>query len=270
MLGFCDMLRRGEFPTVDGTWTLTHNTHPTAQDSVWLRAIEHLTQTSSTAISISEDDPMQFTECEAVRRIIEPRPLTMAFGYHETGGEPHTQLNSSEIDLYNSKCGGAQVAILTRAYWPSSPWRTGVQAVLSNPNLGGVAMEYSPDDYGERTEQEFVKEMLAAEKKAIFLWPITPNNVSVATNVFDAISSFAQSCTNHTPPTAPCGPPGCACGMNMASDDVWVVIARYGLPHGPACGADSECVFAPTNSMVAAVQEALRLREVLRSSIHFT
>lgn len=250
---------------VDGTWTLTHNTRPSSSDSVWLRAIEHLAQSSAAAISVSEDDPMQFTECAIVRRITKPRPLTMAFGYHETGGEPHTQLNSSEIDLYHSKCGAAQVAILTRAYWPSSPWRTGVQAVLANPHLGGVAMEYSPNGYGLRTEQTFVKDMLAAGKKAIFLWPIAPNHVSVETNVFDAISSFAQSCSNHTPPTAPCGPPGCACGMDMASDDVWIVIARYGMPHGMACGSNSECIFGRSNSMVAATNEALRLRDALRS-----
>ncbi len=254
---------------MDGTWTLTHNTHPPPPAAVWMRAIEHLTQSSSTAISVSEDDPMEFTECTAVRRITHPRTLTMAFGYHETGGQPYTQLNSSEIDLYNSKCGGAQVAILTRAYWPSSPWSTRVQAVLTNPHLGGVAMEYNPNDYGKRSEQIFVKEILAAGKKAIFLWPLTPNNVSVETNVFDAISSFAQSCSNHTPPTAPCGPGyGCACGMDMASDNVWIVIARYGLPHGAACGGadNSECVFGRSNSMVAATNQALRLRNLLRSS----
>ena len=55
----------------------------------------------------------------------------------------------------------------------------------------------------------------AAGKKAIFLWPVAPNNVSVETNVFDAISSFAQSCSNHTPPTArtPVNKYGhCCCG----------------------------------------------------------
>ena len=138
---------------------------------------------------------MQYTECAAVARITGSAP-SLAFGYHETGGSPHTQLNATEIGLYHAKC-GADVAILTRAYWPSSPWRTGVEAVLSSPHLGGVAMEYQPQDYGLRTEQTFVKEVLAAKKKAIFLWPLQASNRSHETDIFDAISSFAQSCRSN-------------------------------------------------------------------------
>ena len=189
------------FPRVDGVWALTHNTHPAASDATWKAAIDHL----GSALTVSEDDPMQFSECGAVARILGSKPPTLAFGYHETGGTPATQLNATEIDLYHAKC-GTDVAILTRAYWPSSPWSSRVEAVLSHPHLGGVAMEYSPSDYGSRTEQTFVKEVLAAGRKAIFLWPVSPNNRSLETNVFDAVSSFAQACGNHSPPISPCGP----------------------------------------------------------------
>jgi hypothetical protein len=257
-----------DFPRADGTWALTHNTHPSVSDATWKAAIDHF---GSGALTVSEDDPMEFSECGAVRRILGNSPPTLAFGYHETGGKPATQLNATEIDMYHAKC-GTDVAILTRAYWPSSPWCSRVEAVLGHPHLGGVAMEYSPSGYGLRTEQTFVKEVLAAGHKAIFLWPVSLNNRSLETNIFDAVSSFTQACGNHTPPTSPCGPAkdptghGCACGMNMASDDVWIVIARYGLPHGAACGPDSACVFGATNSMAAAVTEALRLQAVQGTS----
>jgi hypothetical protein len=253
-----------DFPRADGAWVLTHNTHPATSDATWKAAVDHL----GSNLTVSEDDPMQIFECGAAARIL-GQPPTLAFGYHETGGKPWTQLNATEIDMYHAKC-GTDVAILTRAYWPSSPWSSRVEAVLSHPHLGGVAMEYSPNDYGLRTEQTFVKEVLAAGRKAIFLWPVSPNNRSLETNVFDAVSSFAQACGNHTAPTSPCGPVkdptghGCACGMDMASDDVWIVIARYGLPQGVACGADSACVFGATNSMAAAVTEALRLQAAMR------
>ena len=37
---------------------------------------------------------------------------------------------------------------------------------------------------------------------------------------------------------------------DMSSADVWVVIARYDLPHDEAkCGANSACIFGPTNSI---------------------
>jgi hypothetical protein len=250
-----------DFPRADGAWVLTHNTHPPASVAAWRAATDHLT---TGGLTVSEDDPMQFTECTAVAKVLGEPPL-LAFGYHETGGQPATQLNATEIDLYHAKC-RADVAILTRAYWPSSPWRTRVETVLRHPHLGGVVMEYSPDSYGLRSEQAFVEEVLSAGRRAIFLWPLALNNRSLEVNVFDALSSFAQQCGNHTPPTSPCGPRkdptghGCACGMDMGSDDVWVVIARYGLPHGAACGTDSACVFGSSNSMAAAVKQALRLQ----------
>eukprot|EP01052_Picozoa_sp_SAG31_P010001 SAG31_NODE_536_length_14340_cov_9.449196_2_plen_315_part_00 len=257
-----------EFPRADGAWVLTHNTHPSATATVWRAAIDHLTR-GTPALTVSEDDPMQFQECTVVARVLGEPPL-LAFGYHETGGQPATQLNGTEIDRYYSMC-HTSVAILTRAYWPSSPWRTRVEAVLRHPHLGGVAMEYSPNDYGLRSEQTFVQELLAAGHKAIFLWPLALNNRSLERNIFDAITSFAQACGNHTAPTSPCGPKkdptghGCACGMEMRSDNVWVVIARYGLPHGTKCGTDSACIFGPTNSMAAAVKQALQLQAFLDS-----
>ena len=221
-------------PPVNGTWAITVNTAPEPADSVWRAAFNHLGR----AQTISEDNPMSFSECSAVARIL-GAPPTMAFGYHETGGQPFTQLNASEIAEYQQKC-RTQVCILTRAYWPNSPWRTRVEAVLNQTALGGVAMEYGPGDYGKRFEEDYVNAMLAAKKKAIFLWPLQPAaNQTCEGNVGDAIRSFVAG------------------GADMASDDVWIVIARYGLPHGAAC---KDCVFGAKNSLVAAVRAAQRLQ----------
>ena len=70
------------------------------------------------------NEEVQFSECAAVTRIL-GSPPTLAFGYHETGGNPYTQLNASEISEYHQRC-HSQVSILTRAYWPGSLWRTRV------------------------------------------------------------------------------------------------------------------------------------------------
>ncbi len=225
-------------PTVNGTWAIVANTIPQPADTVWRAAFKHLGE----AQTVSEDNPMSFTQCKAVSRIL-GAPPSMAFGYHETGGEPYTQLNHTEISQYHEQC-KTQVCLLTRAFWPSSPWRTRVEAVLSHPNLGGVAMEYGPGENGKRTEEDFVREMLAAKKKAIFLWPLQPSgNQTCEGNVGDAIRSFV------------------ARGMDMANDDVWIVIARYSLPK--PC---TDCVYGETNSLLAAVREALRLQTFIKSA----
>ena len=81
---------------------------------------------------------MQFSQCAAVRQYT--GTLTAAFGYHETGGTPATQLTAQQITLYSNNCQGAGVVILTRAYWPNSDWRKNTDKVLSHPKLYGVAM----------------------------------------------------------------------------------------------------------------------------------
>lgn len=105
-------------------------------------------------------------------------------------------------------------------------------------------MEYGPGDYGKRSEADFVAEMLAAKRKAIFLWPLQPDaNHTCEGNVGAAILSFITA------------------GIDMSSDDVWIVIARYSLPHGAAC---KDCVFGPKNSLAAAVREAQRFQAHFR------
>jgi hypothetical protein len=140
--------------------------------------------------------------------------------YHETGGTPATQLNSSEIDAASAACGGAGVFILTRAYWPGSPWRTRVEAVLGNPRMAGCAMEFNPSDFGKRNEDDFVKALLAAGKTPIFLLPFLPNSANkdpsetIMTNFLDWLA---------------------ARGVDLGDDRIVFSLANYdapGLPYG--------------------------------------
>ena len=129
---------------------------------------------------------MGFAECTAVRAYA--GTLTAAFGYHETGGTPATQLNAQAIDLYSSKCGGSGVIILTRAYWPNTEWRSKTDAVLHHPKLYGVAMEFNPHDFGKRNEVDFIHNVLAAGKTAFFLLPF----INVAGNPTETIPEMLK------------------------------------------------------------------------------
>ena len=61
--------------------------------------------------------------------------------------------------------------ILTRAYWPNTDWRRNTDKVLGHPKLYGVAMEFNPDDFGKRSEVDFIHSVLGAGKTAFFLLP---------------------------------------------------------------------------------------------------
>ena len=81
-------------------------------------------------------------------------------GYHETGGKTGgTLLTDAEINAQAAAC-GSPVIVLTRAFChtdadlhcvgdpsvpaPTSPWVIETQRALANPNVFGVAMEYTP------------------------------------------------------------------------------------------------------------------------------
>lgn len=152
------------FGRVDFTWAITVNS-PGVSAQLWKQAFA----ATNNQVTFSEDNPMQFKECAAVRQYT--GTLTAAFGYHETGGTPATQLTAAQIQQYSDHCGGAGVIILTRAYWPDSDWRRNTDRVLTHPKLYGVAMEFNPHDFGKRNEVDFIHNVLAAGKSAFFLLP---------------------------------------------------------------------------------------------------
>lgn len=75
---------------VDFSWAITGNSG-SVPDSVWREAFSATNRDTV----FSEDNPGSYNECSAVRNY--SGTLTAAFGYHETGGEPRTQLNYNEI-----------------------------------------------------------------------------------------------------------------------------------------------------------------------------
>jgi hypothetical protein len=208
-----ELSRVGELGHVDFTWAILDNS-PGVTDAQWKTAFNALNPVQI----YSEDNPSdQYVDCRRVRQI--DGTLTAAFGYHETGGQPQTMLSWSEIDQYYANC-GAGVIILTRAFWPGSQWRTGVESVLNHPKLYGVAMEFNPDDIGKRSEADFVKEVTAAGKTAFFLWPYRyVSNETTETVMDTAIRTLISA------------------GTPMHSDQVSVVIARYDLPHVQVYGS---------------------------------
>jgi hypothetical protein len=228
---------------LDGAWEISVNSANTT-DAEWKTA---LSTVAPQRFVVTEDNPMGFSECQRYARIA-GSPPSLAFGYHETGGQPHTQLNSSEIDLYHEKC-RAQVVILTRAYWPGSDWKTGVTKVLNNSNLAGVAMEFNPGDFGKRNEDDFVRDMLAAEKMPFFLFSPGADGHSQEDDVKDAITSYIKA------------------GIPMHNDNVHVVIARYGSATPQPCPSTNPgCVYGATNSVAAALREALKLKAQVKQA----
>ena len=85
---------------------------------------------------------------------------TAAMGYHETGELPGgTLLTDAEIDAQAVAC-GCPVIVLTRAFCatdsnlhcvgkptapaPADPWVANTTRALANPNVFGVAIEWTP------------------------------------------------------------------------------------------------------------------------------
>eukprot|EP00658_Telonema_sp_P-2_P062308 TRINITY_DN50974_c0_g1_i3.p1 TRINITY_DN50974_c0_g1~~TRINITY_DN50974_c0_g1_i3.p1 ORF type:complete len:199 (+),score=42.61 TRINITY_DN50974_c0_g1_i3:182-778(+) len=191
---------------------------------------------------------MGIVECQRYARIA-GHPPSLAFNYHETGGAPHTMLNTSEIREVHAAC-GAEVVILTRAYWPGSEWRSGVLAVLNDTGLGGVAMEFNPGDFGKRNEKDFVADVLAAGKKPFFLLSPGADGHTQEQDVSDALESYI------------------ATGVDMASEDTYVVIARYGSATPQPCPASNPgCVYGAHNSVAAALRVALQIRDRVAAEV---
>ena len=228
---------------LDGAWEISVNS-PNTSDAEWRAALHAV---APNGFVVTEDNPMQSLECSRYSRIFGHAP-SIAFNYHETRGRPFTQLNNSEIDRIHEEC-GTQVVILTRAFWPNSRWRTGVTDVLNNTRLGGVAMEFSPGDYGKRNEKDFVVDILAAKKRPFFLFSPGADGRSQEDNVANALSYFN------------------ATGVPLHSDDVYVVIARYGSATPQPCPVSNPgCVYGDRNSVAAALRVALAFRDKIATS----
>lgn len=221
----------------DGTWTISVNS-PGVSDDLWRSALANIG-----SHAFSEDNPGSTSECMKVRNLHGgTEPLLATFQYHETGGQPHTMLSAPEIEAASTKCGNAGVIILTRAYWPSSEWKTNVEKVLSHPLLYGVAMEFNPGDYGKRNEGDFAKAVLAAGKSPFFLLPFKGDAglPAAETRIKNAIINFASQ------------------GVDLKDPRVHIVLARYDQPHLPIAGS--------TNSIEAVLRQVLHLK----SSQHFS
>jgi hypothetical protein len=217
------------FQSANNSWSITVNS-PGTSDGEWAAALGAIG-----ARAFSEDNPGGSAECARVRRLA-PSKFVASFQYHETGGVPATMLNASAIDAASAACGGCGIIVLTRAFWPGSPWRTNVEAVLGHPKLYGVAMEFNPSDAGKRYEGEFVNEVLAHGKTPFFLLPFAnsaPGGAPAEKTIETAIDTFS------------------AMGAKMADPRVHVVLARYSTPPFPVQGS--------TNSIEAAFAKAKQM-----------
>lgn len=160
--------------------------------------------------------------------------LTAAFGYHETGSQPHTMLSWDEITQYSSRCGSG-VIILTRGYWKNSEWRTNTDKVLGHPKLYGVAIEFNPNDFGNHEEIDYIHNVLAAGKTAFFLLPfVHKNNYPTESQITNLINYYKSH------------------GINMSENRIRLVLARYDQPHIPILGS--------SNSIYSALKAAQKLR----------
>jgi hypothetical protein len=169
--------------------------------------------------TVSEDNPIKFFDCLNVERLVKPKHLRASFHYHETGGVPATMLNNSDIDHIFAACGGVSPVItLTRAYWPGTDWRTSIEAILGNPHLLGVAMEFNPDDFGKRNEDDFVRELLSRGKWPIFLLPFRTWSSSTEEIMKQFFQWFASR------------------GVSLNDDRIIFTLANYDSPPLPVVG----------------------------------
>lgn len=208
-------------------------------------------------LRFTEDNPGSYASCAEFKRIT-GQPPTAAMGYHETGAKTGgTLLTDAEINAQAAAC-GSPVIVLTRAFChtdadlhcvgdpsvpaPTSPWVIETQRALANPNVFGVAMEYTPlgDPYAaDRACQAahgggaswgtcncqgcngagLMHAALAKNKSVLLLWPVYVRNQNETAweNVRDAVTQLR------------------AHGAPMESDKVILVLARYDTapPHGP-------------------------------------
>lgn len=209
----------------DGVWIIEENSKGVSND-LWNQAVIGVNKNAEV---FSEDNPDSFYDCHAVRSVAPNGALLAAFAYHETGGEPHTMLSWDEITRVYEQC-RAGVIILTRAFWPGSEWRTNVEQVLGHPYLYGVAMEFNPDDFGLRSEEDFVNEILAYGKSPFFLLPFRSVTTPTETVMTNMLRGLVQK------------------GAAISDSRVHIVIARYDQPFLPIPGS--------TNSIESAVAAA--------------
>lgn len=224
------------FQSANNSWSITVNSPGTA-DTQWKAALGAIGKAA-----FSEDNPGSATECARVHRLA-PSKFVASFQYYETGGVPATMLNASAISAASTACGGCGIIILTRAYWPRSPWRTNVEAVLDHPKLYGVAMEFNPSDAGKRYEDDFVNEVLQHGKSPFFLLPFlqsAPDGKPAEQTIEAAIDTFRSM------------------GAKMADPRVHVVLARYSKPYLPIKGN--------SNSIEAAFSKAKQMQQAMSAS----
>lgn len=220
------------FRDADSSWTITANS-PGISTQEWSSTLSVVGK-----VAFSEDNPESTEQCSLLQQLV-PSKYVASFQYHETGGVPATMLNSSEIDAASVACGGCKIIILTRAFWPNSQWRKGVESVLDHPKLFGVAMEFNPSEYGKRHEGDFVNEVLSHGKSPFFLLPFlakAPSGEPAEVTIENAVKKFAQM------------------GANMSDSRVHLVLARYGMPRLPISGG--------SNSIAAAFAKARQMQKV--------
>jgi hypothetical protein len=219
----------------DGIYVI-HKNSPGVSDAQWAAAIQ-----GGGTPSVSEDNPMEFSECQWANAVF--KGPTYALGYHEDAITPSatkTLLTWAEVDKYRSNCNGHSVLALTRAYWPGSDWEQYCRAILPHPYLGGIAMEYNPNDYGLRSEDHFVSDLLYVySRNPFFLWPLVYNSKPTEVNIREAINWMWSK------------------GVNMNDNRIHLVIARYDNPHIPVMGS--------TNSVQSAINAALSMRLELQN-----
>lgn len=219
----------------NGVWIIEENSAGVSQD-LWKKAVIGV---NSNAEVFSEDNPGSYYDCKNVRSAAPNGALLAAFAYHETGGEPHTMLTWDEITQVYHSC-GAGVIILTRAFWPNSEWRTNVEAVLGHPYLYGVAMEFNPNDFGLRSEEDFVNEVLGKGKSPFFLLPFK----SVSTPTEQVMTNMLRGLVQK--------------GAQISDSRVHFVLARYDQPFLPISGS--------SNSIASALTAAKNFHALLESN----
>lgn len=96
-------------------------------------------------------------------------------------------------------------------------------------------MEFNPNDFGKRNEVDYINNVLAAGKVAMFLLPFI-NKAGYPTE--KQITDFIQYLKSHN--------------VNMSSNRILFVLARYDQPLLPITGS--------TNSILSALHAAQRLK----------
>ena len=214
----------------DGVWAVNVNSPDVTPDE-WAAGIKGV----NGGYVISEDEPGQYSQCKTVRGYAGGR-LDNAFGYHECQDAGCTVLSNDEVNAYAAKC-GTSVLALTRAYWSGTAWNDRVRAILGNPNLYGVAMEFAPNDETDRSQANFINDVLAAGHSPLLLLPFQSGSAPEA-----ALNSLIDFLLRT--------------GAKIADARVVLVLARYDHPYVPVEGS--------SGSIAAALQVA----KSRRASLH--